>query len=58
MFDAAFPNVTAAEAISFNPKQRIPMQVVYDALENAGKTLPKVSGTQTARHIGFSMSDY
>ncbi|KAF1963453.1 hypothetical protein CC80DRAFT_541385 [Byssothecium circinans] len=38
-FDAAFFNITAAEAISFDPKQRIAMEFVYEALENAGKTL-------------------
>nr|B3FWT3.1 RecName: Full=Reducing polyketide synthase hmp8; Short=R-PKS hmp8; AltName: Full=Hypothemycin biosynthesis cluster protein hpm8 [Hypomyces subiculosus]ACD39767.1 reducing polyketide synthase [Hypomyces subiculosus] len=58
VFDAAFFNITAAEAISFDPKQRIAMEVVYEALENAGKTLPKVAGTQTACYIGSSMSDY
>ncbi|KAF2273799.1 reducing polyketide synthase [Westerdykella ornata] len=57
-FDAAFFNITAAEAISFDPKQRIAMEVVYEALENAGKTLQKVAGTQTACYIGSSMSDY
>ncbi|CAO2653522.1 Nn.00g029330.m01.CDS01 [Neocucurbitaria sp. VM-36] len=57
-FDAAFFNITAAEAISFDPKQRITMEVVYEALENAAKTLQKVAGTRTACYIGSSMSDY
>lgn len=57
-FDAAFFNITAAEAISFDPKQRIALEVVYEALENAGKTLQRVAGTQTACYIGSSMSDY
>ena len=57
-FDAAFFNITAAEAISLDPKQRIAMEVTYEALENAAKTVRKVAGTQTACYIGSSMSDY
>lgn len=57
-WDAAFFNITAAEAISFDPKQRIAMEVAYEAFENAGMTLQKVAGTQTACYIGTSMSDY
>lgn len=57
-FDAAFFNITAAEAIAFDPKQRIALEVVYEALENAGKSLHDVAGTQTACYIGSSMSDY
>ncbi|OAA60531.1 reducing polyketide synthase [Niveomyces insectorum RCEF 264] len=57
-FDAAFFNITAAEAMALDPKQRIAMEVVYEALENAGKPLQNVAGTQTACYIGSSMSDY
>ncbi|KAK4446921.1 reducing polyketide synthase rads1 [Podospora aff. communis PSN243] len=57
-WDAAFFNITAAEAIAFDPKQRIAMEVAYEAFENAGMTLQKVAGTQTACYIGTSMSDY
>ncbi|CAG8971039.1 hypothetical protein HYALB_00005277 [Hymenoscyphus albidus] len=57
-FDAAFFNITAAEAMSFDPKQRTAMEVVYEALENAGKPLSRVAGTQTACYIGSSMSYY
>lgn len=58
MFDAAFFNITAAEAMAFDPKQRIAMEVAYEALENAGMPLQKVAGTQTACYMGTSMSDY
>ncbi|PNY28266.1 Polyketide synthase [Tolypocladium capitatum] len=58
VFDAAFFNITAAEAIAFDPKQRIAMEVAYEALENAGLSLQKVAGTQTACYMGTSMSDY
>lgn len=57
-FDAAFFNITAAEAVALDPRQRIAMEVAYEALENAGMPLQRVRGTQTACFFGVSMSDY
>lgn len=57
-FDAAFFNITAAEAIALDPRQRIAMEVAYEALENAAMPLAQVAGTQTACFMGSSMSDY
>ncbi|KIW32671.1 uncharacterized protein PV07_04200 [Cladophialophora immunda] len=57
-WDAAFFNITAAEAMALDPRQRIAMEVTYEALENAGMPLQKVSGSQTACYMGSSMSDY
>lgn len=58
MFDASFFNITAAEATALDPKQRICLEVAYEAMENAGLTLPKIAGSQTACYIGSSMTDY
>ena len=58
VFDAAFFNITAAEAMALDPRQRIAMEVAYEALENAGMPLQRVSGSQTACFMGSSMSDY
>ncbi|KAL4796963.1 phenolpthiocerol synthesis polyketide synthase ppsB [Aspergillus venezuelensis] len=58
VFDAAFFNITAAEAIALDPKQRIAMEVTYEAFENAGMSLQRVSDTQTACYIGSGASDY
>ncbi|KAM7213201.1 hypothetical protein V8F06_011416 [Rhypophila decipiens] len=58
VFDAAFFNITATEAIALDPRQRIAMEVAYEALENAGITLSNVKGTQTSCFLGVSMSDY
>ncbi|KAF1962478.1 hypothetical protein CC80DRAFT_499849 [Byssothecium circinans] len=58
VFDAAFFNITAVEAAALDPRQRIAMEVAYEALENAGLPLQKVAGTQTACFMGSSMSDY
>ncbi|KAK1713438.1 hypothetical protein CaCOL14_009342 [Colletotrichum acutatum] len=45
LWDASLFNITAAEAMSLDPKQRIMMEVAYEALENAGMPLPKVAGS-------------
>jgi len=58
VFDAAFFNKTAAEAMALDPKQRIAMELAYEAFENASTPLQQVSGTQTACYIGSGMSDY
>jgi acyl transferase domain-containing protein len=58
VFDAAFFNITATEAMALDPRQRIAMEVAYEALENAGMPLHKVKGSQTACFLGVSMSDY
>ncbi|KAK2786787.1 Highly reducing polyketide synthase curS1 [Onygenales sp. PD_12] len=58
VFDAAFFNITAAEAVALDPKQRIAMEVTYEAFENADMPLQRISGTQTACYIGSGASDY
>lgn len=57
-FDAAFFNIPAAEAMALDPKQRVTLEVTYEALESAGLPLQKVAGTQTACYIGSATSDY
>ncbi|KAI3397078.1 hypothetical protein diail_11220 [Diaporthe ilicicola] len=58
VYDAAFFNITAAEAIALDPKQRIAMEVTYEALENANLSLQDVWGTQTTCYVGSAVSDY
>ncbi|OBR11263.1 Reducing polyketide synthase [Colletotrichum higginsianum IMI 349063] len=57
-FDTSFFKLTAAEAAVLDPKQRILLEVTYEALENAGLPLPRVAGTRTACIIGTAWSDY
>jgi acyl transferase domain-containing protein len=57
-FEAAFFNITATDSISFNPKQRTSMEVMYEALENAGIARQHIVGTQNACYISSLMSDY
>lgn len=58
VYDAAFFNITATEAVALDPKQRIAMEVTYEALENANLSLQDISGTQTTCYIGSAVSDY
>jgi zearalenone synthase (highly reducing iterative type I polyketide synthase) len=58
VYDAAFFNITAIEAVAMDPKQRIAMEVTYEALENANLSLEDISGTKTTCYIGSAVSDY
>lgn len=58
VYDAGFFNITATEAVALDPKQRIAMEVTYEALENANISLQDISGTQTTCYIGSAVSDY
>lgn len=57
-FDSSFFKFSAAEASILDPKQRILLEVTYEALENAGLPIPKVAGTRTACIVGTAWSDY
>ncbi|KAF9884576.1 hypothetical protein FE257_001460 [Aspergillus nanangensis] len=48
LFDAQFFNISGKEAEAMDLQQRLLLEVVYEALENAGLTLEDVSGSQTA----------
>jgi zearalenone synthase (highly reducing iterative type I polyketide synthase) len=57
-FDSSFFKFSAAEASILDPKQRILLEVTYEALENAGLPIPQVAGTRTACIVGTAWSDY
>ncbi|KAG8169993.1 hypothetical protein KVR01_000738 [Diaporthe batatas] len=59
-FDAAFFNITPAEAAASDPRQRLALEVAYEAFENSGLNLQKVAGTKTACFMGSAanMGDY
>lgn len=58
LFDAAFFNITGTEAVAMDPKQRIALEIAYEAIENAGLAPKKLSGTRTACYMGSTLSDY
>ncbi|PYH44059.1 polyketide synthase fmaB [Aspergillus saccharolyticus JOP 1030-1] len=57
-FDAKFFNITPQDAISMDPQQRILLEVVYEALENAGISLESISGQKYGCYVGAHPGDY
>ncbi|TGJ80361.1 hypothetical protein E0Z10_g8409 [Xylaria hypoxylon] len=57
-FDAPFFSVTPAEASSMDPQQRMLLECVYTAFENAGLTMDAVKGSQTGVYSGAFIWDY
>jgi acyl transferase domain-containing protein/NADPH:quinone reductase-like Zn-dependent oxidoreductase/aryl carrier-like protein len=41
-----------------DPQQRLILEIVYEALEDAGITLPEISGTRTSVYAGSFTNDY
>lgn len=57
-FDPQFFGVSEREAAGIDPQQRLLLEVAWEALENAGQTLDKVSFKETGTFIGSCMDDY
>lgn len=58
VFDAGFFNITPKEAEAIDPQQRMLLEVVYEALEDAGYTLRSCSGEKVAVFAGVMTADY
>lgn len=58
LFDAPFFNITLQEARSMDPQQRIMLECVYEALENAGIPNHEISGQKVGVFAGASFPDY
>ncbi|XP_041670750.1 phenolphthiocerol/phthiocerol polyketide synthase subunit C-like [Cheilinus undulatus] len=57
-FDHKFFGISDSEVEQMDPQQKLLLQVVYRALENAGIPLEKASGTRTGVFIGLMNRDY
>ena len=57
-FDAAFFGISASEAVTLDPKQRMALEVAWQALEDAGIPPDGLRGTRTAVFMGTSVYDY
>ncbi|KAB8234225.1 type I polyketide synthase [Aspergillus alliaceus] len=57
-FDAPFFSISAQEATAMDPQQRILLEVIYEALENAGLTLESLAGQRYGCFVGGHTGDY
>jgi epothilone polyketide synthase D len=57
-FDAGFFSITAREAISIDPQQRILLEVAWEGLEHAAIVPGSLAGSSTGVFVGTGACDY
>ena len=58
LFDAPFFRISPSEAQTMDPQQRLLLESAYEALENGGISLGRVTGRNIGLYVGASLSDY
>jgi acyl transferase domain-containing protein len=57
-FDAAFFNISPAEAAAMDPQQRLLLETVYESLDAAGLRMDALQGSMTGVFCGALRNDY
>src|SRR5262245_59873480 len=57
-FDADFFGISPREAQRIDPQHRLLLEVVWEALEDAGQPPDRLAGTKTGVYVGVFTSDY
>ncbi|PGH16655.1 hypothetical protein AJ80_05157 [Polytolypa hystricis UAMH7299] len=57
-FDSSFFNIPPFECEAIDPQQRIQLEVAYESLENAGVSIDRIRGSNTAVYVATFSQDY
>jgi acyl carrier protein len=57
-FDNLFFGISPREAQSMDPRQRLLLETVWSAIENAGYSPAELAGTNTGLYVGVGNNDY
>jgi acyl transferase domain-containing protein len=57
-FDPEFFNISPRETLSLDPQHRLLLEVVWEALEDAGRDPTSLNGSKTGVFVGIGTDDY
>jgi thioester reductase-like protein len=58
LFDAELFGISPREAASLDPQQRLLLEVCWEALEDAGQAVDRLTGSRTGVFVGISGNDF